>query len=279
MNNEKQKNRLSWLVPFKFAVSIAHWTLAVIIAVEKGDWKVGLSSNFLNWKKLNPDDEDEVPFIMATARHLDGYVISLKWFVFVFHLFSGLWQFLVAVLPAAKDFYMRQIQTRQNIMRWMEYSITAPVMILCIAIIEGQNDFLVLFLLMACTNVLMYLGLLTEINRQNVTGLISHFLGWILYLATWFCVTFNFYFSLNEASQKPPSRVKPWIVATYWTMVILFGCFGIVQVVDVFGDIKNYARIEFAYTMLSLISKTLLGIFVWRILVIFDDMQVEVVKS
>ena len=100
----KEKSLLSWLVPFKFAVSIAHWTLAVIIAVEKGDWKVGLSSNFLNWKKLNPDDEDEVPFIMATARHLDGYVVSLKWFVFVFHLFSGLWQFLVAVCPLLKIF-------------------------------------------------------------------------------------------------------------------------------------------------------------------------------
>jgi hypothetical protein len=219
--------------------------------------------------------EDEIPIMVPVSVRLTGIPrVSLKWLVFTFHMLSGVWQLLVVTVAPVQNFYEKELSKRRNSLRWFEYSVTAPLMIICIAVLMGQSDVGVLFLLYWLTFTLMMLGLLTECMDNNV---FIHIIGWIVHIAAWCCVSFTFFYSFEHGTRKPPVRFRPILYIIYFSMMTLFGCFGVVQLVSVALPKTSFYSIEVTYSILSLVSKIVLGLLVWQAIKLRDDIGIRMI--
>ena len=162
--------------------------------------------------------------------------------------------------------------------RWFEYAFSASCMLWVAATLAGINDFYFLLVLFASNAVLMLLGLLQEQrmymwrNMPDNENLLSvspfafafpHILGWLIFLTTW-SVLFD---KLRLSVKHNP--VPDMVFAFYVVLFLLFASFAAVQIAQaaIFRDrriseerVKSVSlACEFAYTLLSLVAKTLIA--------------------
>jgi hypothetical protein len=115
----------------------------------------------------------------------------------------------------------------RNPFRWVEYALSAPLMMIVISAMLGEINISVYVLLALCTSLLMGLGYLQEeFMRLTLT---PHRMGWALFTVMWSVPTFTFSVSLTKSQSAPPDRILMIVCATWLLMIILFGCFGVVQ--------------------------------------------------
>ena len=274
------KKQETSLIKISGVAALLHLAAFVWAIVGSGKWHVQTKNTFNNWKKNDPDDEEETPFIVPTVRDF-GFTVSLEVIVYVFHAVSLIFQLAAAAALSSStlNYYKIEISNKRNIFRWIEYAITAPIMAVAIAVLEGQSDFFVLWFVYWCSLMLMYFGYLTECHRNDMKKMLfNHFLGWALFIATWFPIAHSFDTSINGSKVRPPNSVKPLIITVFWTMVTFYASFGILQTVDVVFKV-SYVTIEKCYIVLSLLSKTCLGLLVMFITRAFDEMDVAVVNE
>ena len=280
----EQKQTLVW---FHVCICAAHFSLAIWTLFDGSDWKVPVSTSVVKWKKV--DEELGCDSKNTTTGKGNCFVtreniefnklrdISLTELVAGFHFLSFTWQAVVLLSLWAEtgivDFYFREVAKGRNTMRWVEYSLSAPLMTIVIAILLGQMDIVALFLLAVCTWVLMAFGFLHEriyifSSIRNAEGLVPHITGWLLFCMTWFAIGFPFILSLETSEAKPPAAIKvvAWVVL--WVMFSFYASFGIAQIAHSFTSrgkipidlIRANFEAEISYNVLSLASKTSLGL-------------------
>lgn len=97
-------------------------------------------------------------------------------------------------------------------LRFIEYSISSTVMIIVIALLNGQTDIWLIVAIVGCNWSTMIFGLLSEqIMRirgdyvyTNFLGNVgAHLAGWVPFVAVWTIITSQFYWSLDAASKVP----------------------------------------------------------------------------
>ena len=263
--------------------SVVHISAIVVTAALWTYLAVPVTTSFISWEMKNATNDmgcrDGNCFVKSTFATWKGVPdISLLGLVLSFHAMSFLWQFCVLWKNPIQDFYYEEMKKGRNTMRWCEYGVSAPLMIIVISAILGQIDVVVYFLLALCTSVLMGLGYLQEVHMQETV--VPHVMGWALFIFTWTPLTFSFAVSLEKSPASPPRDVLVIIWSTYLVMLVLFGCFGIVQISHVMlhhGKRKkgtyhtlelkksktateHYHRIEMAYAILSATAKLALGV-------------------
>ena len=64
---------------------------------------------------------------------------SIGWGVAVFLLMSAV-AHLILITPRAFHWYVRQLETRRNYARWIEYSLSSSLMVVLIALLPGITD-------------------------------------------------------------------------------------------------------------------------------------------
>lgn len=148
----------------------------------------------------------------------------------------------------------RPIQTPNKI-RWIEYAITAPLMIFLLGALSGVRAIDTLLLLVIMTSVVMLGGYFGE--KPGGGPKIIQVASWVLFAATWAVIATTFLTHVEDAknadSESVDSREPPsWLWAILIIEFVLFGCFGLVPF------LKEQQRRETAYPLLSLASKTLL---------------------
>jgi hypothetical protein len=275
------------------AVCAVHFCLALWILVSKfalnQDWEIPVATSFVSWHKSESTKgcggEDNgncyVSHEIIVFKNLSR--ISLSGLVMAFHFLSFSWQLVVVVNEEAREYYMREIRKGQNVLRWLEYSLSAPLMIIVISVLLGIVDVVVLALLAVCTCALMGFGYLQEttvLRNSRTASAVPHGMGWILFVLTWSAISFVFWVGLRESDAKPPSGILPVIYSVYFLMISLFGCFGFVQASQVWQgrrrdttDVFKY-KVEAAYVILSLVSKATLGVLVFWGITVRDSILV-----
>jgi hypothetical protein len=256
------------------------------------DWPIPVQTSFINWELKNTTSGlgcgEGNCFVKADFTRWNAEISILGLVVF-FHACSFAWQFAVLWPTSLRELYHANLAKGYNAYRWIEYSVSAPVMLIVISAILGEIDVVVYFLLAVCTSVLMGLGYLQEVHMRET--IVPHVMGWVLYVFTWAGPTFTFAVSLVRGSNPPPDRVLFYIWLTYVLMISLFGCFGFVQVAHVrmfyrfkpssafvwftlrpeyrkrgvesvsdVEDSNNYYVIEYAYGILSATTKVSLAV-------------------
>jgi hypothetical protein len=166
------------------------------------------------------------------------------------------------------------------VLRFVEYSISASVMLLAIAVQVGLTDVYLLCCLFGLVFATNILGLIAEVLCARENAWVPHCLGWITCLLAYAPLLDAYVASMRCSDLQPPGYVNVIVFLEF----VLFSCFGFVQMYMLFfratsSNEDAYARrryvleeeeedelimdVEATYTALSVTAKTLLA---WLVL-------------
>jgi len=175
-----------------------------------------------------------------------------------------------------KKQYLRALGSGYAPFRWVEYTFSAPVMILILAYTSGTITMPVLVSLFGLTSITMFFGHLHEVicrpkslDEWAVASLPfrlqAHFLGYVPQFFAWGLVVAQFMeaggASTTDASGEK-SQMPTFVYAIVFCELLIFWSFGMVQLVVSLRPPSKYYQGEIAYMWLSLFSKGLLGLLV-----------------
>ena len=166
--------------------------------------------------------------------------------------------------------YKNRLKKKNNSLRWIEYSITATVMIVIICFASGTVELNVQILIAVMIASSMILGDMIEKTMGTQVAKIGTFLGWFLVLSVWAIIIKNYEFAARgftvprcDKKITPPSFVAYLVII----LVVFYTSFGFVQLYQICRPKTKYEHIEKAYSILSVLSKTaLVSIMLWGIL-------------
>ena len=193
--------------------------------------------------------------------------IDVRYGILAFFLLSGLFQGWVSYATEGEE----DFQCWSVTMRYLEYSISASVMVLCIAVETAVFQIYTLINMFVLTFVTMILGLLAQtLQTHGWLWLVPHLLGWLTIAAAYAPVLDSF-LSAARGPVKPPDFVYCIVILEF----ALFMSFGFVQLHELWSGtvsmIEKGGRLDASiskaatrwFILLSLTAKTLLA---WLIL-------------
>lgn len=227
-----------------------HFTQGVVILVLSTNFTLPISGNYL---ALNQASRTLEP----TTKTL--FDISLPLLIALFFFLSATAHFVIATVYNKR--YNKELKLGINAARWVEYSISASIMIVAISLLVGIYDAMSLVMMFALVSIMNLLGLVMEIHNQTTkkTNWLSYFLGCFAGAVPWIVIAFYLWMGASNGSNAP--------AFVYWIFVsifLFFNCFAINMVLQYkkVGPWKNYLYGELVYIVLSLVAKSLLA---WQV--------------
>lgn len=238
------------LITLNVWAGILHLASSIaFIAIKKKPFLVTTKIDYQKWV-CDSNDNCAIASDSVDAIKLDAIML-----IFSFSLISSIFHFLAVML---RDYYISNIEKGQNILRWVEYSISAPIMIIIIALLNGVTSLQTLLLIFFTTSTIMLLGYITELldsDEYSYFKFVPHLVGWIPYMIVWTVIFITFGTSVVNSPSKPPN----FVYAIVFTLFFLFTTFGINQLLYLAKLIKSYETSEIIYISLSFISKFVLS--------------------
>lgn len=185
--------------------------------------------------------------------------IQLAWLIAAFFFLSAVAHLIVATVYNKR--YTRDLRLGINKARWIEYALSASVMMVAIGMLVGIYDAASLFMIFLLISTMNLMGLMMEVHNQTTqkTNWLSFFIGCRVGLAPWVVVAFYMWLGAHNGSQAP--------TFVYWIFVsifVFFSCFAVNMILQYkkIGPWKDYLYGERAYIILSLVAKSLLA---WQV--------------
>jgi hypothetical protein len=161
---------------------------------------------------------------------------------------------LCVAAPRVHHWYARNLEAGVNYARWIEYSVSASVMIVLIAMFVGIRDIAALVAIFGVNTAMILFGLLMERHQRPGTADWSAFwFGTVAGVAPWIAVIVY----LFGGSGRPP----PFVYAIIVIELLLFFSFALNMALQYrrIGRWRDYVFGESAYIALSLGAKSLLA--------------------
>lgn len=178
-------------------------------------------------------------------------IVSFFAITAVFHLFYSL---------NPNGVYLNAVLRGNNYFRWIEYSITATIMLFIIAILSGVKDIKSYFTLVASGIAMIATGQWFETSKGMARWL-PILIGFILLMGAFLTIWTSFRDRLNDADAAGLS-VPSWLWATIIILFIFYASFGFVPVAQMIFPGVTSRNAEKIYLTLSLTSKATLGMLV-----------------
>jgi hypothetical protein len=248
MSYELQFKRLRLYNVF---MGLLHLAQAVIILVLSNSFSLPVTTSYLVFDealgRLWPETNTlvELPLGMMVA---------------VFLLLSAAAHFIIA-LPAF-GWYDDNLRKGINYARWYEYSLSASLMIVLIAMLCGVYDLGALVMAFALTAVMNLCGLVMEVHNQTTarTNWAAYIVGCVAGIAPWIVIGVYFFGSLSTAGGGVPTFVY-FILPTLFVFFFSFALNMALQCRKA-GPWRDYLFGEKAYILLSLVAKSALA---WQV--------------
>jgi hypothetical protein len=233
-------------------MGVFHLAQSVVIFALSNDFTLPVTTSFLNF---NTETQSLQPTTETVINLPLGPLVAL------FLLISAIAHFVIAS-PLAFGWYVRNLRKGINYARWYEYSISASVMIVLIAMLCGVYDIASLMLAFTLTAVMNLCGLMMEVHNQTTrkTNWTSYIIGCIAGLVPWIAITVYFFGSISTAEGTVPTFVY-FIVPTLFVFFFSFALNMFLQYKRV-GSWRDYLYGERVYVLLSLIAKSALA---WQV--------------
>lgn len=167
---------------------------------------------------------------------------------------------------AAGTFYRQRYEKglRQGInrARWVEYSVSAAIMMVGIALLSGVFDLAALILIFTLIAIMSLMGLAMEKQRllSKKTEWFNYWVGVLAGATPWVVVAL----ALISASAYGNSTIPTFVYWIYGSLFVFFSSFAVNMALQYkkVGRWKNYLFGERTYIVLSLIAKSALA---WQI--------------
>lgn len=189
---------------------------------------------------------------VTTDEVVGTNTLSLVVLIILFVFITAIFHFVAFALR--KSLYTSMINNDNNWLRWLEYSVTATIMIAIISLSTGVKEFSTLVQGMVMNVVVMILGYVVEKlikDDKRTLAFIVTLAAWILFAGIWAFITQAFVISASKA--------PIFVIAIYILMSILFVSFGVVQGCQLGKVYKDYSSVELSYIVLSFTAKILLA--------------------
>jgi Heliorhodopsin len=270
----KRANRLWWMHflaglvhMIQLVVVITFWgnrTLPEMVGVVQITQQITKYEKLSNTSTKNASNSHVIPgnFTMTLIQD-NVFQLDIKLMIVFFFALAALDHFLVLIFSNRNT-----IAETGAYFRLIEYSISASIMAVSIAIETGITDLTSLssmfFLMWSC----MIFGLISETLAHSIdltNAWIAHLAGWVPFLAAYIPIINSFIQSDRIADKNV--KAPGFVIYIVWGEFFLFGCFGLVQSYYLSTKITrpNYARYtsEWIFLTLSIVAKTLLA---WLVL-------------
>lgn len=182
--------------------------------------------------------------------------LSIAWGVAAFLFLSALFHFIVASVGARR--YRDQLTRGQNQFRWIEYSMSASIMIVLIAMLPGILNIAALLALAGVNAGMIFMGSIQEKYEEPGGSMLPFWLGSILGIVPW--VVIGIYLVSPGSDATPPG----FVIAIFVSLFVFFNAFAVTQWLQYreIGRWKNYLTGERTYILLSLLAKSALA---WQV--------------
>jgi len=182
--------------------------------------------------------------------------VEFAWAIFAFFALSAIAHFTVAGPHWTS--YQRELVLERNPYRWLEYSLSASIMIVLIAMLTGISDVAALIALVGVNASMIGFGWMEERYEHPGGSLGPFWIGCLAGIVPW--VAIGVYLLGPGATQHAPG----FVYAIYFSLFVFFNCFAINQLLQYkqVGRWSDYLIGERAYITLSLVAKSLLA---WQI--------------
>jgi hypothetical protein len=235
---------------FNLIMGVLHLFQGAIMLILSNDFTLPITRSYLKFdattQTLNP----------ATVTLFNLRIGPL---VASFLIMSAIAHLLIATV--LYDKYVSDLKKGMNRYRWYEYSISASVMILVIAMLVGIYDLGTLLLIFFLNMMMILFGLRMEVHNQKtektdwkpfIYGCIAGIIPWI--------IVFMWLFGTGGDEGGPPD----FVYYIFVTIAILFNSFAINMVLQYkkFRKWKDYLYGERMYVILSLVAKSALA---WQV--------------
>jgi hypothetical protein len=178
--------------------------------------------------------------------------------VATFLLLSAMAHFTL-VLPGVFGWYTRNLGRQRNDARWIEYSLSASVMIVLIAMLTGIGDIAALIALFGVNASMIFFGLVQEHYASPGSGrLLPFWLGSIAGIVPWIAIAV--YFVTPGSGADPPG----FVYGIFLSLFAFFNVFALNMWLQYrrVGPWRDYLFGESVYILLSLTAKSALA---WQV--------------
>ena len=239
---ERLRNLRTW----NLALTILHFAQAVVIVLIAGDFAIDVTSTF---------PEGPPGTRVPTAEPLFGVRIGAA--IGLFLLLAAIDHFLTATV--ARSTYESDLRSGINRFRWVEYSVSATIMVLLICAYSGITGVLALLGIIGANVAMILFGWIQERSNppgRTTTSMTAFWFGTIAGLAPWAAIVVNVI-----GSETVPGFVYGIVI----TEAILFFSFGLNQWLQYrgIGRWTDYLYGEKVYLVLSLVAKSVLAWFIY----------------
>lgn len=237
--------RLAGLRSWNLGLTALHLLQAVAVVVLAGGFAITVTSSLPQGPPGSPAP--------APAALFD---VPIGWAVAVFLALAALDHLLTAT--AARGTYERDLRRGINRFRWIEYSVSATLMVILISFYSGITGINAVIAVAGANVAMILFGWVQELMNppgRTATTMLPFWFGTIVGLTPWISIGFNI-----AASETVPGFVYGIVVV----QGLLFFSFGLNQWLQyrAIGRWTDYAYGEKTYLVLSLVAKSLLA---WQI--------------
>lgn len=239
-------------------LAIVHAIEGVLIFLFAAAYSVPVIINYL---AVDPINSSAVGHAVLSAATRQLFNVSIPGLIAIFFLVAALAHGLLATVYRKR--YETELSQGINTVRWLEYAMSAGLMVVIIGLLSGVYDFATLIAIFSFMVIMCLLGLVTELTSKAShpnwpaywSGAVAGFVPWLI-MALY---VFN-------ATYYGAAHIPAYI---YWIYVTMFVCtvgFALNMYLHYKkrGKWANYAYTERCFMVLSLVTKTLLA---WQIFV------------
>ncbi|MBC7128638.1 MAG: heliorhodopsin HeR [Thermoplasmatales archaeon] len=235
---------------FNILMGFLHLFQSAIMLYLSSDKKWPIYITYLRFDELNRT------LVPTTDKIFD---IQLAPLVALFLLISAIAHFLISTVLYKR--YVENLKSNINPYRWYEYSISASLMIVIIAILTGIYELGTLIALFALTGIMNLMGLMMEIHNQTTkkTNWTSYIIGCIAGIVPWIVIAISLAAGALYGGEMPF-----FVIVIYFSIAFFFNLFAVNMFLQYkkIGKWKDYLYGEKIYIILSLVAKSLLA---WQI--------------
>lgn len=234
---------------WNIGVGSAHLVQAVVILLLSNDFAIPVQGKVQDGPPGTPLTIDKVFFDLR-------FSIAIALFL----LLAAVDHLLMAS-PRVVDWYESNLSRGINPARWLEYSVSASLMIVLIAMLPGITNLYALIGLFAVNAAMILFGWLMEMfNRPGERVVWWPFLfGCLAGIVPWIAITIALVTSQGEGDGVPG-----FVYGIFVSLFVLFNCFGLNQWLQYRGKgrFTDYLYGEKVYLVLSLVAKSALA---WQV--------------
>ena len=235
---------------FNLVMAVLHFLQGILMVILSTDFAIRITRGYLDFDPIARELYPE------TAGIVD---IPLGPLIASFLFMSSIAHLLVGTVLYKR--YVEDLKKGMNRLRWAEYSVSASIMIVAIAMLTGIYDIGTLLLIFFMNMMMILFGLRMEVFNQRRDGLDwSPFIfGTIAGIIPWIAIAFHL-FGAGGGDGGPPT----FVYYIYGSIAIFFNCLAINMILQYKKVWKwnNYLFGEKVYILLSLVAKSLLA---WQV--------------